>query len=104
VLQQALSESGGNKTATLHWLRDRLAVSLDWSDCDRIAQLSLHANNAIPAIEAWGLPVRQFSPAAVSNKDVDMSEYWRRYSAMYQGQKTQYFLPFVPESRVREYW
>ena len=103
VLKQALSESGGNQTVALAWLRDRLAVSLDWSDCDRVVQLTLHNNNRLPAIEAWGLPVRQYSPDAL-NRGVRPADYWARYAAMFQGQKTQYFLPFVPETRVRDYW
>jgi hypothetical protein len=104
VLQQALKAEKNNRKAALEWLRDKLAVSLDWNDCDRVAQIRLGPGVAIPAIEGWGLPMRQFSRQAPGKPNVRMADYWRRYRLTFQGQKTQYFLPFVPANRVQDYW
>lgn len=104
VLHQATSAAAGNRQAALEWLRDRLAISLDWSDCDRIAKMTLHYGNAVPAIAAWGLPMRQYSRKAATNPDVPMRDYWARYTAMFQGEKTQYFLPFLPATRISDFW
>lgn len=64
----------------------------------------LHPGNALPAIEAWGLPMRQYSKDAAGKPGVSMPDYWAKLGATFQGQKTQYFLPFIPASRVTDYW
>ena len=101
ILQLALKESKGNRTAALGWLRDRMAVSLDWSDCDKVAQLHLHSGNSLPAIEALGLPMPVYSKTAPGSAGVSMPDYWAKLGTMLQGEKTQYFLPFI---RVRDFW
>jgi hypothetical protein len=104
VLQLALKEAKGDRTAALGWLRDRMAVSLDWSDCDKVAQIVLHPGNALPAIEALGLPMPVYSKNAPGAPGVSMPTYWASLGTMLQGQKTQYFLPFIPVERVRDFW
>ena len=104
VLQLAIRESKGANAAALEWLRDRMAVSLDWSDCDRVAMIHLHDGNSLPAIEALGLPMPVYSKNAPGLPNVSMPDYWARLGTMLQGQKTQYFLPFVPLDRVRNFW
>ena len=104
VLDQAISASAGNRGVAIDWLRDRLAVSFDWNDCDRVARRVLHPGNALPAIEALGLPMRKYSRDAPGAPGVSMKDYWANYTDMFQGRKTQYFLPFVPPSRVSDFW
>ena len=29
-------------------------------------------------------------------------DYWDKYDAIFQGEKTQYFLPFVPPDRIQD--
>jgi hypothetical protein len=104
LLKQALKESKNDRTAAMGWLRDRMAVSLDWSDCDKVAQIVLHPGNALPAIEALGLPMPVYSKDAPGSPGVSMPDYWAKLGTMLQGEKTQYFLPFIPVDRVRDFW
>ena len=84
-----LAEAGRDRQQTIAWLRDRLAVSFDFGECDRMAQLNLGLGSEIPAIAAWGLP---------------MPQYGVKPDELFQGEKTQYYLPFVPPRRVVERW
>jgi hypothetical protein len=88
------------------WLRDRLAVSFNFSKCDRISELTLGVRTGIPAVEAWGLPMPQYSPNASDARSNDNREACQDHSdkagAIFQGQKTQYFLPFVPPDRIKD--
>ena len=104
VLNQALKESKNDKTAAMGWLRDRMAVSLDWSDCDKVAKIEMHPGNAMPAIEALGLPMPVYSKDAPGSAGVSMPDYWAKLGTTLQGEKTQYFLPFIPVERVRDHW
>ncbi len=104
VLRQALKESKNDKTAAMGWLRERMAVSMDWSDCDKVAQIVLHPGNSLPAIEALGLPMPVYSKDAPGCPGVSMPDYWAKLGTMLQGEKTQYFLPFIPVERVQDYW
>ena len=104
LLQTALKEPKNDKTAAMAWLRDRMAVSLDWSDCDKVAQIVMHPGNAMPAIEALGLPMPVYSKNAAGSPGVSMPDYWAKLGTMLQGEKTQYFLPFIPVDRVQDYW
>jgi len=85
----ALAEAGRDRKQTIAWLRDRLAVSFDFGECDRMAQLNLGFRSAIPAIAAWGLP---------------MPKYGAKPEELFQGEKTQYYVPFVPATRVVDRW
>jgi hypothetical protein len=104
VLQQALKESKGKRPDALDWLRDRLAISLDWSDCDRVAQIVLHPRNSLPAIAALGLSMPIYSKDAPGSPGVSMPDYWASLGSRLQGEKTQYFLPFIPVDRVQDFW
>lgn len=61
--------------------------------------------SARPAIEAWGLPIPQYTAQALQrDPGIPMPEYFSRRARSFQGEKTQYFLPFVPVSRVAGHW
>jgi hypothetical protein len=105
LLEQALAETANDQTKAADWLRDRLAISLDFSACDRVAKLNLGFSSALPAIEAWGLPMPQYTAKALEkNPAIPLPEYFAKRAQVFQGQKTQYFLPFVPITRVGDYW
>jgi hypothetical protein len=105
LLQEALAQSKNEKGKAAEWLRDRLAISLDFGSCDRVAALNLGMSSALPAIEAWGLPMRQYTPKALEkDPGLPLPEYFSKRPQSFQGEKTQYFLPFVPVRRVADHW
>ena len=105
LMQQAIAEGGSDRAKALAWLRDRLAISLDFSACDRVAALNLGISSALPAIEAWGLPMPQYTAKALEkDPSIPPLEYLSKRTQVFQGQKTQYFLPFVPVTRVTDHW
>lgn len=105
LLSQALGETGNDRAQAIAWLRDRLAISLDFGACDRLAALNLGMNSALPAIAAWGLPMPQYTASALQSKSPpSRPDYFAKRSQVFQGQKTQYFLPFIPATRTSDYW
>jgi hypothetical protein len=56
LLRESLRQAGGKKSDRLEWLRHQMAVSYNWSLCDRIAKLHLGPGDEILAVEAEGLP------------------------------------------------
>jgi hypothetical protein len=104
-LCEALTQSDNDRRKAVEWLRDRLAISIDFGACDRVAALTLGLSSALPAIEAWGLPMPQYTPKALEkDPKIPLPEYFSKRQRSFQGQKTQYFLPFIPLSRVTDYW
>jgi hypothetical protein len=106
LLKLAITESALANQSMQEWLRDRLAVSLNFGACDQLSEMKLFGNAAVPAIEALGLPMPMYSPitrdaTGVTRGKAD-KDYWDKLGAMFQGQKTQYFLPFVPPDRIRD--
>jgi hypothetical protein len=86
LLNVASRESKAANQSTQDWLRNRLAISYDFSQCDRISKLILGPSAAVPCVEAWGLPMAHQSTVNVG--------------PTFQGEKTQYFLPFIPPDRI----
>lgn len=105
LFDMALADGKGNRQKTLDWLRNALAVPLDWSKCDKIAQLTLSTGNTLPAVEALGLPMPAYSKDALRNDpSIPLMDYFAKRREELQGQKTQYFLPFVPPTRISDLW
>jgi len=105
LLCEALGQSDNDPAKATLWLRDRLAISLDFGSCDRVAVLNLGMSSAVPAIEAWGLPMPQYTAKALEkDPSIPLTEYFAKRRQSFQGEKTQYFLPFVPMSRVTDHW
>ncbi len=105
LLQQARQEANGDRGTTISWLRDRLAISFDFGACDRLAVMNLGPSSALPAIAAWGLPMPQYTAKALqTDPDIPLPDYFAKRRLVFQGQKMQYFLPFVPATRVADYW
>lgn len=67
--------------------------------------MNLGISSALPAIEAWGQPMPQYTAQALQrDPGIPLPAYFSKRSQSFQGEKTQYFLPFVPVSRVADYW
>jgi len=105
LLHEALAQCRNDRVQATEWLRDRLAISLDFGSCDRVALLNLGIRSALPAFEAWGLPMPQYTPKALEkDPGIPLQDYFSKRRHSFQGEKTQYFLPFVPVSRVSDHW
>lgn len=106
LLNLAAAQSAIARQSVRDWLRDRLAVSFNFGACDQISKLTLAGRAALPAIEAWGLPMPQRSRITrdAGGKTIGTADkdYWDKLGETFQGQKTQYFLPFVPPDRVQD--
>jgi hypothetical protein len=106
LLNLARTQSSLCRQTARDWLRDHLAISLDFGACDHLSKIELTGNAAFPAIEAMGLPKPQRSRVIRNARGETLGsadkDYWERFGAMFQGQKTQYFLPFVPPDRIRD--
>jgi len=90
------------------WLRDRLAGSMDMSDCDRIAVLRLGVDDEVPGVEAWGLPMRKYTykvhRGEWANTAASEREYYSNLDKYFQGQKTQTYLAWLPVKRMSDYY
>jgi hypothetical protein len=105
LLKEGLYQCKNDRAKATEWLRDRLAISLDFGLCDRIAALNLGISSALPAIEAWGLPMPQYTPKALEkDPGISLPDYFAKRRQSFHGEKTQYFLPFIPVSRVTDRW
>jgi hypothetical protein len=101
-LWEMSAAAGSSIAARAAWLRDHLAVSLDWSRCDRVALMTLQYDDALPAIQALGLEMRVYSRDAWRNPSVPMPEYWRNLDQTFRGGKSQLYIPWVPQRRVND--
>lgn len=95
-------EAGPSRAGRLHWLRDKLAVSMDWSECDRVCVMQLGVNDVLPAIQAWGLPQRYYSKDVAGK--MDPKEYFSKLGQTFAGGATQTYLPWTATQRVGDFW
>ena len=90
------------------WLREHLAVSIDWSKLNRIDTITLTEKSAIPAIVGTGEPMPVYSADAVSTKSSSSKplpkakttpkKYFDSLGKYFPGGLRQTILPFVPRS------
>lgn len=92
------------------WLREHLAVPLDWSKLNRIDYISLKAGDELPVILGTGRPMPVYSPDAVSSKQSTTSgkpmpmakatpkEYFDNLGKFFAGGMRQTILPFIPHA------
>lgn len=111
LLHEAQRSSAAVNLTPQEWLRDALAISLNFGKCNRLSSLTIGDRVSLPAVEARGLPMSHYSRLGgrLSPNDprVDAHgtvtpDYWRRLGQTFAGQKTQYFLPFVPPDRIHD--
>ncbi len=94
--------------ARRQWLREHLAVSLDWSKLDRMDIINLKEQEEVPAIVGAGEPMPVYSPDAVStktssNRPLPMAkatpkEYFDYFGKDFPGGVRQTILPFIPRA------
>ncbi|HXB72164.1 MAG TPA: hypothetical protein VNY05_28260 [Candidatus Acidoferrales bacterium] len=101
VIDACQQHAGKSFEARKEWLREHLAVCLDWSAMDRIDTLSLTAADELPAIEGTGAPMRIYSAAALPNGKVASKDYWPNLGKYFPGGLKQIVLPFVPRAQGR---
>jgi hypothetical protein len=107
LLKLAAAQSAKTKQSVREWLRDWLAVSYNFGACDQLSKIVLAGNAAIPGIEAWGLPMPKYRPVTRDPETGRLvhevqKDYWFKLGETFRGQKTQYFLPFVPPDRIKD--
>jgi hypothetical protein len=107
VLDTCKKNTPRSPQARKQWLREYLAVSLDWSKLNRIDCISLDPKDEFPAIVGIGNPVRVYSPNAVSSSSssrtlpsmkTTLKEYWENLGKFFPGGIRQTILPFVPRA------
>jgi hypothetical protein len=99
---EAVAKSAMMGVTPQQWIRDALAVSLDWGQCDSLSRISLGRSGALPAIVAYGqpMPKRTLEVGYKSYKPADQ-EYWKMFGQKFRGKEIQYFLPFVPPEAIQ---
>jgi len=94
--------------ARKQWLREHLAVPIDWSKLNRIDTVTLSGSNGIPAIVGIGGPMPVYSQDAVSTKasstkPLPMAKttpqvYFDNFGKFFPGGIRQTILPFIPRA------
>ena len=82
--------------ARIEWLREKLAVSMDWSAMDRIDRLDLTPGVELPAVQGLGRPQRMYSANAIPSGRVQGKDYWPNLGTQLPGGLRQTVLPFIP--------
>jgi hypothetical protein len=98
VVDTAKQHAGRTAAERLDWLRQHLAVSLDWSRTNRIDLIRLGTNDLLPAIEGDGASQRMYSASALYSGRAPRDAYWKNLSTYFPGGVKQIVLPFIPQS------
>jgi hypothetical protein len=109
TLHRARVEAAVVKAPLLAWLRQALAVCYNFSRLDRALVLNLHAQDALPAVQAAGLamPHYQFKPYIrpdTGERVIDELplDYWQQKGKMLFGGAIQTILPWIPKTKMRD--
>ncbi len=105
IKDQAIRESSQQGISPHEWIRDALAISIDYGECDRLSRIALEDLGGVPRIEAKGLSKPQRTPVhrAPSGKTIGFADddYWLRLGKFFRGEKTQYFVPYLPPDAIK---
>jgi hypothetical protein len=99
VIDACKQHAGKSLTARQAWLREHLAVSIDWSTMDRIDTLSLTSADELPAIEGRGKQMRVYSATALYKGNAASADYWQNLGKYFPGGMKQLVLPFIPKAQ-----
>ena len=99
VMTVCRQQGGRSASDRRQWLREHLAVSLDWSKMDRIDVMLLNRGDEVPAILGKGLPQRMWSPSALPGGRATSKEYWPNFDRYFPGGLRQTVFPFIPRVR-----
>jgi hypothetical protein len=96
VMRMCTAQAGKLAADRRQWLREHLAVSLDWSTMDRIDVMSLRAHDEAPTIVGLGAKQRMYSSSAIPQGKASSQQYWPNYAKYFPGGVRQTVYPFVP--------
>lgn len=102
VVDMAKREAGKDADARSQWLRERLAVCMDWSAMDRIDWIELGAIDLLPAVQGIGRPQRMYSAAAIPSGRAQSKDYWPNLGKSFPGGLKQTVLPFIPRTQGKD--
>jgi len=89
--------AGRSASDRRQWLREHLAVSLDWSNMDRIDIISLKPGDEAPAVKGSGgrqsvwQNIWELSDGTTTSRD-----YWKNYGKCFPGGARQTVFSFIP--------
>ena len=95
LIDQAKRDAKGVDARAV-WLREKLAVCVDWSAMDRIDRLDLAPGVELPAVQGLGKPQRMYSMNAIPSGRVQGADYWPNLGKQLPGGLRQTVLPFIP--------
>lgn len=81
------------------WLREHLAVSLDWSKMNRIDIMRLGPSDEAPVVVGKGTAQRMWSSSALPEGKAASQDYWPSYDKYFPGGVRQTVFPFIPRAR-----
>ena len=95
-------EAGRTAKERHAWLREHLAVCLDWSKMDRIDILTLTGADELPVVEGTGSPMGLYSRSGLLRGDVEPKVYYTALGKFFPGGMKQTVLPFIPTSQGQD--
>jgi hypothetical protein len=98
VVETCKQHAGRSAEARRQWLREHLAVSLDWSKMNRIDVMILRPGDEVPALVGIGSPQRMWSPKALCAGQAPRADYWENYRKYFPGGVRQTVFPFIPRA------
>jgi hypothetical protein len=107
LLMRSMHEGGTSKKMRLQWLREHLAVSYNWSRCDRLARMRLKKTDALLAVKADGLPMRGVEIRPTDRSVRLPGDYFtnhKKYSTILPGGDPQLFLYLLPKDGIELFW
>jgi hypothetical protein len=98
IIQTCKQHAGRSAADRKDWLRQHLAVSIDWSSMNRIDLIALTPAEELPAIEGRGAKRPVYSSAAIPEGKVLSKDYWPSFGKYFPGGVKQTVLPFIPRT------
>ncbi len=98
VVDLAKIHAGKTAGEILQWLRERLAVSLDWSGWTASTCFVSGKTKNSPPSKAPVPDKRMYSSTAPYKGNAPRAEYWKNIDTYFPGGVKQIALPFIPQS------
>ncbi len=101
IWQKCMREAGPQPANRVHWLHKNLAVCYDWSNCDRLVKLEIHAPHEIPAVQGVGSPKTRFDSPRMFGQPLPGINVNATIHGGLPGGIMQTILPFIPRLEIR---
>lgn len=102
VMTYCKRDAGKSVERRRQWLREHLAVSIDWSAMDKLDVIVLEEDDEVPAITAKGDQAKMYSAGAIPRGRATSREYWPNFGKYFPGGVDQTVFPFVPTAKGRD--